>query len=176
MPPQLHELQRGTHVNIILKTDQRTKRLTSGRIAEFLTRGDHPRGVKVRLLDGQIGRVQSVSGIQASVTQNLSSTFPISQPRSGSPRGRIGKGGWSELEPVDNGAAASQDSDRLMSLADYIKPTKSQNPSVQQTSLSAQEELERTFPDIDSSLIAAILVDYPKPHDAKGVLLSLSET
>ena len=47
-------------VSIVLKADQATGKLTTGRIADILTRGDHPRGIKVRLQDGRIGRVQAL--------------------------------------------------------------------------------------------------------------------
>ena len=57
--PKFSAIHRGSPVNIVLKADQRTGRLTTGHVAELLTRGDHPRGVKVRLGDGQVGRVQS---------------------------------------------------------------------------------------------------------------------
>ncbi|KAK9855661.1 hypothetical protein MYU51_002299 [Penicillium brevicompactum] len=50
----------GTSVNIILKADQPTGRTVSGTVSDLLTRGDHPRGVKVRLTDGRVGRVQSI--------------------------------------------------------------------------------------------------------------------
>ncbi|GAA5853353.1 hypothetical protein JCM3766R1_006948 [Sporobolomyces carnicolor] len=47
----------GTKVSITLKQDQGTERTVEGVVAERLTRGDHPRGVKVRLRDGRVGRV-----------------------------------------------------------------------------------------------------------------------
>ncbi|KAJ5640003.1 uncharacterized protein N7484_007865 [Penicillium longicatenatum] len=47
-------------VNIVLKADQPTGRTVSGAVSELLTCGDHPRGVKVRLTDGRVGRVQSL--------------------------------------------------------------------------------------------------------------------
>lgn len=47
----------GTKVSITLKQDQGTDRTVEGVVAERLTRGDHPRGVKVRLRDGRVGRV-----------------------------------------------------------------------------------------------------------------------
>ncbi|GJN88537.1 hypothetical protein Rhopal_001503-T1 [Rhodotorula paludigena] len=53
-------LQPGTRVSITLKQDQGTGRTVQGTVAERLTRGDHPRGVKVRLEDGRVGRVVSV--------------------------------------------------------------------------------------------------------------------
>ncbi|MDO8559059.1 MAG: YwbE family protein [bacterium] len=51
----------GAEVDIVLKADQRTGKLTHGKVAEILTSSTiHPRGIKVRLEDGQVGRVQVV--------------------------------------------------------------------------------------------------------------------
>ncbi|KAJ5547455.1 hypothetical protein N7494_005040 [Penicillium frequentans] len=57
--PPSRSINTGTPVNIVLKADQATGRTVSGIVDEVLTRGDHPRGVKVRLTDGRVGRVQS---------------------------------------------------------------------------------------------------------------------
>ncbi|PYH84585.1 hypothetical protein BO82DRAFT_399416 [Aspergillus uvarum CBS 121591] len=59
--PTIKEVLPGANVNIILKADQPTGRTVSGTIADVLTRGNHPRGIKVRLTDGRVGRVQSMS-------------------------------------------------------------------------------------------------------------------
>lgn len=58
--PPSRSINPGTSVNIVLKADQPTGRTVSGTVSELLTRGDHPRGVKVRLNDGRVGRVQSL--------------------------------------------------------------------------------------------------------------------
>ena len=51
----------GLTVEIILKADQRTGKLTKGIVKDILTNsGTHPHGIKVRLTDGQIGRVQHI--------------------------------------------------------------------------------------------------------------------
>ncbi|MDD2470963.1 MAG: YwbE family protein [Methanocorpusculum sp.] len=51
----------GDAVAIILKKDQPTGELTFGRVADILTNSqNHPHGIKVRLTDGQVGRVQQV--------------------------------------------------------------------------------------------------------------------
>ena len=51
----------GAQVNIVLKADQRTGRLTEGVVAKILTKSSfHPHGVKVMLADGQVGRVQEI--------------------------------------------------------------------------------------------------------------------
>jgi len=51
----------GVEVDIVLKKDQPTGKLTHGKVAQILTsKKVHPRGVKVRLQDGQVGRVQKI--------------------------------------------------------------------------------------------------------------------
>ncbi|RAV12994.1 YwbE family protein [Paenibacillus contaminans] len=51
----------GIEVNIVLKQDQRTGKLTRGIVKELLTKSPtHPHGIKVRLTDGQVGRVKEI--------------------------------------------------------------------------------------------------------------------
>jgi uncharacterized repeat protein (TIGR03833 family) len=51
----------GVEVNIVLKKDQGSGRLTRGVVAEVLTNsGFHPHGIKVRLVSGDVGRVREV--------------------------------------------------------------------------------------------------------------------
>lgn len=59
--PTISQLTPGTPVYIILKEDQPTGKETHGIVSELLTKGNHPRGIKVRLRDGQVGRVQRLS-------------------------------------------------------------------------------------------------------------------
>jgi len=55
------DLHAGVIVDIVLKADQRTGKLTRGVVKDILTNSqNHPRGIKVRLTDGQIGRVQEI--------------------------------------------------------------------------------------------------------------------
>ncbi|MGV2486555.1 UNVERIFIED_CONTAM: YwbE family protein, partial [Bacillus mycoides] len=50
----------GLEVDIVLKQDQRTGKLTRGIVKDILTNSpSHPHGIKVRLQDGQVGRVQN---------------------------------------------------------------------------------------------------------------------
>lgn len=52
------EVPIGAEVEIVLKKDQRTGNKTPGRVKNVLTNSSfHPHGIKVRLEDGQIGRV-----------------------------------------------------------------------------------------------------------------------
>lgn len=51
----------GATVDIVLKKDQPTGILTRGFVGRLLTnKGYHPRGIKVMLTDGQVGRVQAI--------------------------------------------------------------------------------------------------------------------
>ena len=51
----------GMTVLIVLKQDQRTGKLTKGIVKDILTRSsNHPHGIKVRLTDGQVGRVKEI--------------------------------------------------------------------------------------------------------------------
>ena len=60
--PSKHEMQIGSTVYIILKCDQPTGKLTKGIIKRFLTNGvSHPRGIKVELTTGEVGRVQMLA-------------------------------------------------------------------------------------------------------------------
>ncbi|KAL2845688.1 hypothetical protein BJY01DRAFT_177579 [Aspergillus pseudoustus] len=58
--PTTNDVIPGASVNIVLKADQPTGRTVAGTVATLLTRGNHPRGIKVRLTDGRVGRVQSM--------------------------------------------------------------------------------------------------------------------
>jgi len=52
---------KGAEVLVVLKRDQRTGKLTRGVVKDILTRSEnHPHGIKVRLTDGKIGRVQEI--------------------------------------------------------------------------------------------------------------------
>ncbi|KAA0825120.1 MULTISPECIES: YwbE family protein [Bacillus] len=51
----------GLEVDIVLKQDQRTGKLTRGIVKDILTNSpSHPHGIKVRLQGGQVGRVQNI--------------------------------------------------------------------------------------------------------------------
>lgn len=57
------DIHPGLIVDIVLKQDQRTNRLTRGVVKDILTSSaSHPHGIKVRLADGQVGRVQEIIG------------------------------------------------------------------------------------------------------------------
>jgi len=58
---QRENIKTGQKVAIVLKQDQRTGKRTVGIVKDLLTNSKyHPHGIKVRLTDGQVGRVQEV--------------------------------------------------------------------------------------------------------------------
>ncbi len=55
------DIKPGIEVDIVLKQDQRTGKRTRGIVKEILTNSfHHPHGIKVRLQNGQVGRVQEI--------------------------------------------------------------------------------------------------------------------
>ena len=56
-----NDIRPGLRVAIVLKQDQRTGKQTVGIVKDLLTNSKfHPHGIKVRLTDGQVGRVQEI--------------------------------------------------------------------------------------------------------------------
>jgi uncharacterized repeat protein (TIGR03833 family) len=59
------DLRPGLTVEIVLKQDQRTGKRTQGVVRDILTPSpSHPHGIKVRLADGQVGRVKAILGAE----------------------------------------------------------------------------------------------------------------
>lgn len=55
------DIRPGLRVAVVLKQDQRTGKRTEGVVRDILTNSQfHPHGIKVRLTDGQVGRVQEI--------------------------------------------------------------------------------------------------------------------
>ncbi len=55
------DIKAGTLVQVVQKQDQRTGKLTEGIVKDILTKSStHPHGIKVRLTNGNIGRVKKV--------------------------------------------------------------------------------------------------------------------
>jgi uncharacterized repeat protein (TIGR03833 family) len=182
--PKMSQLRKGVGVRVVLKADQRTGKLTMGKISDILTRGDHPRGIKVRLMDGQVGRVQALvpahegTGMEGSADDGVDGELECSTMNQNDTRrsrgGRRGRGGRAFEEDYRLGRAPQES----LSLFDYVKtPSETARVSASENAepvLTAQEQLESEFPKLDSALISAILVDYPAIAEARTVLSSLS--
>ncbi len=60
-PKKRFDVKVGLKVNIVLKADQRTGKLTQGVVKDILTNSPtHPHGIKVRLQNRDVGRVQQI--------------------------------------------------------------------------------------------------------------------
>ena len=177
--PKMSQLQPGVQVNVVLKANQRSGKLTTGQISEILTRGDHPRGIKVRLRSGEIGRVQSLSlsseplsAAQAPLHEQTS--FVTDYENSSNKLGGRRRERFTSQEDYRQDPSPPES----RSLADYIRVSSSSKtvPPASCTTLkdSTQTAMEKEFPNLDSALIAAILADHDNMNDAKGILASLS--
>ena len=162
--PRTSELRQGVGVNIVLKADQSSGRLTTGQVSDILTKGDHPRGIKVRLSDGQIGRVQS-----------LASQPPPTRSEVG-PQGVTHQGARGSIYKFQDDYREDPTPKESRSLEDYvrIKPAKAKRTKrIVEEQGSMQEQLEAEFPKFDTALIAAILTDHPQLESARIVLQSI---
>ncbi|MBN1323417.1 MAG: YwbE family protein [Methanotrichaceae archaeon] len=55
------DIKIGLEVEIVMKEDQRSGKRTRGVVEKILTNSaNHPHGIKVRLQDGKVGRVQEI--------------------------------------------------------------------------------------------------------------------
>lgn len=59
--PSKDKIKIGITVQIVQKQDQDTGNLTEGIVKRHLTNGNvHPHGIKVELVNGEVGRVQNI--------------------------------------------------------------------------------------------------------------------
>ncbi|MDD8027514.1 MAG: YwbE family protein [Acidobacteriota bacterium] len=57
------DIKPGARVRIVQKADQSSGKLTEGIVRDILTpSSEHPRGIKVRLANGIVGRVKEILG------------------------------------------------------------------------------------------------------------------
>lgn len=121
--PSIQQVVPGAPVSIVLKMDQGSGREVQGIAADILTSGNHPRGIKVRLQDGRVGRVQRmVSEEEATVAsaglsglgRNGESESVASQVALGSRAASAPKYGDFRLDAPDEPPAAE------LSLSDYV--------------------------------------------------------
>jgi uncharacterized repeat protein (TIGR03833 family) len=63
-PRKRTSIQPGMTVLVVLKQDQGSGKLTRGIVKDILTpSANHPRGIKVRLQNGLVGRVQQITDL-----------------------------------------------------------------------------------------------------------------
>jgi uncharacterized repeat protein (TIGR03833 family) len=85
------DIKPGTTVDVVQKQDQPTGKLTRGVVKEILTNSpNHPRGIKVRLQDGRVGRVQAI--IPQSSAKPAASPRPVQPAKPSKPGKPISPG------------------------------------------------------------------------------------
>ncbi|EFQ31069.1 hypothetical protein CGRA01v4_08481 [Colletotrichum graminicola] len=117
--PTVATVVRGASVNIILKADQPTGRTVTGTVQDVLTRGNHPRGIKVRLIDGRVGRVQSHAGAQPISSASDQEPAGAGAGSAASINGRPPRRGQGRRQEADADLPPSQ-----VGLEAYIRPVK----------------------------------------------------
>ena len=118
--PTTRDVVRGARVKIVLKADQPTGRTVTGVVQDVLTRGNHPRGIKVRLQDGRIGRVQTMVAEQSPSSLGVDERPGGDEtPASPTPHQVQGRQRASRGELVDQLPSSS------VGLDAYVKPAKS---------------------------------------------------
>jgi uncharacterized repeat protein (TIGR03833 family) len=70
--PKRADIRPNERVAIVQKQDQRTGKQTTGIVKDILTSSPtHPHGIKVRLTNGQIGRVQEILSERSSEDEQV---------------------------------------------------------------------------------------------------------
>ncbi|KAI0970628.1 hypothetical protein F4678DRAFT_462329 [Xylaria arbuscula] len=159
--PRTYQVIPGALVNIVLKADQRTGRQVRGTVQDVLTRGDHHRGIKVRLSDGRIGRVQSMalavegdSSAQPSSGSVLTDAANLSSPMNTSPRSPAGPRGQGR-QPRYHDARLEEPLDTApeqIDLGAYIVPSRRKGRGKNKTKVDDQiDETDNPNNGLDNS-------------------------
>ena len=102
--PHRSQIFKGSIVSVILKLDQRSGQETLGVVDSILTPGlHHDRGIKVRLLDGRVGRVQYLVGKYGGETVGPTTTTTTSKAPGTGTRSDDGPEDWTKQMPRDTG-------------------------------------------------------------------------
>ncbi|KAL9580359.1 MAG: hypothetical protein Q9212_004540 [Teloschistes hypoglaucus] len=170
--PKSSELQPGAKVNIILKADQSTGKRTTGHIADILTKNNnHPHGIKVRLTDGQIGRVQSMSATDPSTINPNHNAHTGTQYNPRPSHGEIGllqtrtRSHFPSLEPEQRLATPSTSN----AAATRALPHQLRNPKTTPSAARMVQDFRQDGYDPDSRQQSTSLLNYlrpPKQHKA----------
>ncbi|ETN41024.1 uncharacterized protein HMPREF1541_02958 [Cyphellophora europaea CBS 101466] len=191
---QYNKITAGLPVSIVLKADQRTGREVQGTVAQLLTRHNHPRGIKVKLTDGRVGRVQKILRTMSSNnpwadstsqgnpyqspddqqrglnqtyfaqdTSNQHQQTPYGQhpQQGGYPQSAHQQGYTAPQGPPPSQSIQRSDTEQLLAQQQdagaQVETMQQYESQARQTDDDKnQAELQKQFPNIDSSLIAAI--------------------
>ncbi|KIX01314.1 uncharacterized protein Z518_09039 [Rhinocladiella mackenziei CBS 650.93] len=182
---QYSQVKPGLFVSIILKADQKSGRQVRGTVSQILTRHNHPRGIKVELTDERVGRVQQIlpsspshsfsklsmepnnpwantqgsrnpyTAQSSQTNQGAAQTYYQSQPQSQSQYQQYQQQSApsQDIRRSDTEQILAQQNDRAEQV-EYMQQFQANAPQSEDDRNQAQ--LQKEFPNIDSSLIAAI--------------------
>ncbi|KAK1621973.1 hypothetical protein BDP81DRAFT_466453 [Colletotrichum phormii] len=147
--PTIATVVRGAGVNIVLKADQPTGRTVSGTVQDVLTRGNHPRGIKVRLADGRVGRVQSHTD---STQQQQDQSSAFTEVAEGS------TGYGDSRRPPRRGGGRRQDAEAELPSAQvgleaYIRPAKQKNGGRGRAAVNSGAQVQEAAPAVTSEIV-----------------------
>ncbi|KIH91115.1 hypothetical protein SPBR_02066 [Sporothrix brasiliensis 5110] len=127
--PTIAQVVPGAYVNIVLKQDQPTGRTVQGMVQNVLTRGNHPRGIKVRLSDGRVGRVQTMAGAGGSGDGGHGGASMVTAPAYVSAASAFGASAFGASGFDTTAAAADVDGAprEQIGLDAYVRPAKKQH-------------------------------------------------
>ncbi|KAL2204944.1 hypothetical protein CC79DRAFT_1370761 [Sarocladium strictum] len=137
--PTIQQVIPGASVFIILKEDQPTGEETQGIVQDLLTRGNHPRGIKVRLQGGLVGRVQRM-GTETASSASIAMSAP-GTPSGQSLRQSPSVGGASRIKYRDMRLDEDEEPPQR-SLADYL-PAGFNEPEATSRSNEASEPVAK---------------------------------
>jgi uncharacterized repeat protein (TIGR03833 family) len=157
--PRAHQVIPGAGVSIVLKVDQPTGDEVQGIIEQVLGRGDHPRGIKVRLVDGRVGRVQRMvnEAIATEASSGLSNLGRNGEPANNSvsttaPTLSTNRNHFGDIREDPYDYANASGSRSPINLADYIKPAKNKKgkrkgtPTTNNQAEEAPTDVSTTIP------------------------------
>jgi uncharacterized repeat protein (TIGR03833 family) len=187
--PSYEQIQPGSTVLIRLGHDEDNSHEAQGMVEEVLDQSNHPLGVEVRLMDGRIGRVQRILDSGTATQHPLGHTsqsqysYAADQSSYSSTPFHESQSPWQAHETPQ----VQSHTQRRTNLEEF--PVSGQERSEQvevmqnyESQVAASEDdmnqakLEKEFPSIDASLIAAIYGDSKDLATTREMLQELGGT
>lgn len=150
--PSIAQVRPGAAVSIVLKKDQPTGRQVQGKVQDVLTSGNHPRGIKVRLADGRIGRVQRMhtAGSETDAVQQADTqTLDRSEHSTSSSRSHRFKSKYSDMRLEDTPAEPPSQYDLSSFIVKEAKPKKNKKGAAMQPVTAPEPEAVAKCPVCD---------------------------
>lgn len=178
--PRRAQISPGKAVSIVLKKDQPTGKQSQGSVKDVLTAGDHPRGVKVRLTDGRIGRVQKM--LDALAPTPTGNSAPAGEPSdfiaasdpaasSGFQVRSEGTRGGQGLQPRYRDVRLDEPLEQPaeeMDLMAYVKPAKQKKGKKASQTCQESEDSGAPHPNGPAATISGALAKCPVCNDFEG--------